>query len=138
MTILIRSLPQVVFTAAFLKTPSPTPVCLPCCRVVVCLARVVLECSATESRKERARVFSPTLSLDFLSNVRHLQIRYHMVRCYVCLGDVMMCFCITEEMVAHLLTKIVVGAQDHRLSLRFYSLLPGSDGQVSGFIAEVA
>jgi hypothetical protein len=26
-----------------------------------------------------------------LGNVRHLQIRYHMVRCYVSLGDVMMC-----------------------------------------------
>jgi hypothetical protein len=70
-----------------------------------------------------------------LGNVRHLQIRYHMVRCYVCLGDVVMCFCITEEMVADLLTKIVVGAQDHRLSLRFYSLLPESSDQVSGFMA---
>ncbi len=70
-----------------------------------------------------------------LGNVRHLQIRYHMVRCYVCLGDVVMCFCITEEMVADLLTKIVVGAQDHRLSLRFYSLLPESSNQVSGFMA---
>jgi hypothetical protein len=69
-----------------------------------------------------------------LGNVRHLQIRYHMVRCYVCLGDVVMCFCITEEMVADLLTKIVVGAQDHRLSLRFYSLLPESSNQVSGFM----
>ena len=30
--------------------------------------------------------------------------------------------------------KIVVGAQDHRLSLRFYSLVPESDDQVSGFV----
>jgi hypothetical protein len=74
---------------------------------------------------------------DRLGNVRHLQIRYHMVRCYVCLGDVTMCFCITEEMVADLFTKIVVGAQDHRLSLRFYSLLPESSGQVSGFVVEM-
>jgi hypothetical protein len=72
-----------------------------------------------------------------LGNVRHLQIRYHMIRCYVCLGDVQMCFCITEEMVADLLTKIVVGAQDHRLSLRFYTLLPESADQVSGSIAEL-
>jgi hypothetical protein len=71
-----------------------------------------------------------------LGNVRHLQIRYHMVRCYVCLGDVEMCLCITEEMVADLFTKIVVGAQDHRLSLRFYSLIPDSADHVSGFIAE--
>jgi hypothetical protein len=67
-----------------------------------------------------------------LGNVRHLQIRYHMVRCYVSLGDVEMCFCITEEMLADLLTKIVVGAQDHRLSLRFYSLFPESFAHVSG------
>jgi len=67
-----------------------------------------------------------------LGNVRHLQIRYHMVRCYVSLGDVEMCFCITEEMLADLLTKIVVGTQDHRLSLRFYSLAPNSSMYVSG------
>ncbi len=72
-----------------------------------------------------------------LGNVRHLQIRYHMVRCYVCLGDVVMCFCITEEMVADLLTKIVTRAQDHRLSLRFYSLFPDSSAIVSGFCVEV-
>ncbi len=66
-----------------------------------------------------------------LGNVRHLQIRYHMVRCYVSLGDVQMCFCITEEMLADLSTKTVVGAQDHRLSLRFYSLVPDSSEHVS-------
>jgi hypothetical protein len=60
-----------------------------------------------------------------LGNVRHLQIRYHLVRCYVTLGDVEMAFCITEEMVADLFTKLVVGAQDERLSVRFYSLIPG-------------
>jgi hypothetical protein len=65
-----------------------------------------------------------------LGNVRHLQIRHHLVRCYVTLGDVMMYYCITEDMVADLLTKIVSGAQDHRLSLRFYSLFPGSDNVI--------
>ncbi len=69
-----------------------------------------------------------------LGNVRHLQIRYHLVRCYVSLGDVRMCFCITEEMVADLLTKIVVGSQDQRLSLRFYSLVPESDCKVTACI----
>jgi hypothetical protein len=44
-----------------------------------------------------------------LGNVRHIQIRYHMVRCYVSFGNLMTFFCITEEMVANLLTKIVVG-----------------------------
>ncbi len=67
-----------------------------------------------------------------LGNVRHLQIRYHLVGCYVSLGDVTMCFCITEEMVADLLTKLVAGAQDHRLTVRFYSLFPGSSNRVLG------
>jgi hypothetical protein len=43
-----------------------------------------------------------------------------------------MFFCITEAMVADLFTKIVSGAQDHRLSVRFYSLLPDSSGLVLG------
>jgi hypothetical protein len=55
-----------------------------------------------------------------------------MVRCYVSLGDVEMHYCITEEMLADLLTKIVVGSQDHRLSLRFYSLAPDSSMYVTG------
>jgi hypothetical protein len=66
-----------------------------------------------------------------LGNVRHLQIRY-LVRCYVSLGDVTMFYCITEEMIADLFTKIVAGAQDQRLSLRFYSLHPASDHLVLG------
>jgi hypothetical protein len=45
-----------------------------------------------------------------LGNVRHLQIRFHLVRCYVTLGDVDMVFCITEHMVADLFTKIVAFA----------------------------
>jgi hypothetical protein len=71
-----------------------------------------------------------------LGNVRHLQIRYHMVRCYVSLGDIQMVFCITEEMVADLLTKLVVGAQDQRLSFRFYSLYPDSSARVLGWHAD--
>ncbi len=59
-----------------------------------------------------------------LGNVRHIQIRYHLVRCYVTLGSINMSYCITEEMVADLLTKIVSGAQDSRLTVRFYSLCP--------------
>jgi hypothetical protein len=39
-------------------------------------------------------------------------------------------------MIADLLTKIVSGAQDRRLSLRFYSLFPGSDNIVMGFNLE--
>jgi hypothetical protein len=64
-------------------------------------------------------------NLTKLGNVRHLQIRYHLVRCCVSLGDLDMCFCVTEEMVTDLFTKLVVAAQDVRLTFRFYSLVPG-------------
>jgi hypothetical protein len=60
-----------------------------------------------------------------LGNVRHLQIRYHLVRCCVSVGDIEMVFCVTEEMVADLFTKMVAAAQDARLILRFYSLVTG-------------
>jgi hypothetical protein len=61
-----------------------------------------------------------------LGNVRHLQIRYHLVRCFVSLGTVEMVFCVTEEMVADLFTKLVILAQDTRLTVRFYTLLADS------------
>jgi hypothetical protein len=57
-----------------------------------------------------------------LGNVRHLAIRYNLVRCYVTIGEITMRYCVTEEMVADLLTKIVVGSQDARLTIRFYCL----------------
>ena len=59
-----------------------------------------------------------------LGNVRHLAIRYNLVRCYVTRGEITMMYCVTEEMIADLLTKIVVGAQDDRLTIRFYNLCP--------------
>ena len=59
-----------------------------------------------------------------LGNLRHLSIRYNLVRCYVTIGEIDMVFCITEEMVADLLTKIVTGVQDNRLAIRFYNLCP--------------
>ena len=65
-----------------------------------------------------------------LGNVRHLQIRYHLVRCCVCLGDLEMHYCVTEEMVADLFTKLVAAAQDSRLVFRFYSLVPAMHGAV--------
>jgi hypothetical protein len=67
-----------------------------------------------------------------LGNVRHLQIRFHLVRCYVTLGDVEMVYCITEHMVADLMTKIVTSTQDSRLCVRFYSLYPDSAFLVLG------
>jgi hypothetical protein len=66
-----------------------------------------------------------------LGNVRHLSIRYNLVRCYVTIGEIEMIFCITEEMVADLLTKIVTGAQDSHLTIRFYNLCPSAWDYVS-------
>jgi hypothetical protein len=68
-----------------------------------------------------------------LGNVRYLQIRYHLVRCFVSFGDAAMYYCATEAMVADSFTKIVAGAQDLLLTARFYSLLPGSANIVLGF-----
>ena len=42
----------------------------------------------------------------------------------VSLGDLEMVYCVTEEMVADLFTKLVMTAQDSRLTVRFYSLVP--------------
>jgi hypothetical protein len=56
-----------------------------------------------------------------LGKVRHVEIRYHLVRCLVISGDIKLIFCITEDMVADVFTKIVAGAQDARLSARFYN-----------------
>ena len=56
-----------------------------------------------------------------LGMVRHLEIRYHLVRCIVLAGDIVLTYCITEEMLADLFTKIVSSAQDKRLAIRFYN-----------------
>ena len=56
-----------------------------------------------------------------LGMVRHLEIRYHLVRCVVLSGDIVLEYCITEDMLADLFTKIVTSAQDKRLAVRFYN-----------------
>ena len=56
-----------------------------------------------------------------LGMVRHLEIRYHLVRCIVLSGSIVLSYCITEEMLADLFTKIVTSAQDKRLAVRFYN-----------------
>ena len=56
-----------------------------------------------------------------LGKVRHLEIRYHLVRCVILSGNIKMEYCITEEMLADLFTKIVDGSQDKRLAVRFYN-----------------
>jgi hypothetical protein len=56
-----------------------------------------------------------------LGKVRHIEIRYHLVRCMIMAGDVRLEYCITEDMIADLFTKIVSGFQDKRLATRFYN-----------------
>ena len=56
-----------------------------------------------------------------LGKVRHIEIRYHLVRCLVISGDIKLEYCITEDMIADVFTKIVTGSQDKRLSVRFYN-----------------
>jgi hypothetical protein len=56
-----------------------------------------------------------------LGKVRHLAIRTHLIRCHISLGDIELVWCTTESMVADLMTKVVSGAQDKRLMIRFYN-----------------
>ncbi len=56
-----------------------------------------------------------------LGKVRHLEIRYHLVRCIILSGDIKLEYCITEDMLADLFTKVVAGSQDKRLAVRFYN-----------------
>jgi hypothetical protein len=55
-----------------------------------------------------------------MGKIRHIQIRYHLVRCMVINGDVTLHFCVTEDMIADLFTKILAGGPYDRLSARFY------------------
>jgi hypothetical protein len=55
-----------------------------------------------------------------MGKIRHIQIRYHLVRCMVINGDVTLYFCVTEDMIADLFTKILSGGPYDRLSTRFY------------------
>ena len=56
-----------------------------------------------------------------LGKVRHIEIRYHLVRCLIIAGDIQLMYCITEDMIADLFTKVVSGTQDKRLAVRFYN-----------------
>ncbi len=56
-----------------------------------------------------------------LGMVRHIGIHYHLVRCLIMSGDLKLYYCITEDMLADIFTKIVAGAQYKRLMVRFYN-----------------
>jgi hypothetical protein len=65
---------------------------------------------------------SQTISMNDqrMGKIRHIAIRYHLVRCLATNGDVILVFCVTEDMMADLLTKILSGAVFDRLATRFY------------------
>jgi hypothetical protein len=56
--------------------------------------------------------------------IRHIAIRYHLVRSMALQRDVDLRYCVTEDMVADLLTKILSGSSYERLCIRFYFLGP--------------
>jgi hypothetical protein len=56
--------------------------------------------------------------------IRHVAIKYHLVRCMATAGDVDIIFCVTEDQIADLFTKVLTGAPFKRLSFRFYYLGP--------------
>ena len=57
-----------------------------------------------------------------MGKIRHIAIRYHLVRLMALNGDVILLYCITEDMVADLLTKILGGATYEHLATKFYFL----------------
>ncbi len=61
-------------------------------------------------------------NLNKMGKIRHIAIRYHLVRVMIANGDIHFVFCFTEDMIADLLTKIMSGASYDRLALRFYFL----------------
>jgi hypothetical protein len=55
-----------------------------------------------------------------MGKIRHIAIRYHLVRVMATNGDIKIIFCVTEDMVADLFTKILSGAPFEHLATRFY------------------
>ena len=57
-----------------------------------------------------------------MGRVRHIAIRYHLVRLMALNGDIFLIYCVTEDMVADVMTKILSGATYTYLATRFYFL----------------
>jgi hypothetical protein len=64
-----------------------------------------------------------------LGRVRHLNIKHHMIKCYVQIGDISLVYCVTESMLADCFTKICDAAQKRNLGLRFYNDCVFDDGR---------
>ncbi len=72
----------------------------------------------TDSQASRSIATNP----NKMGKIRHIAIRYHLVRAMIAGGDIDFIFCFTEDMVADLMTKIMSGAAYNRLAMRFYYL----------------
>ena len=68
-----------------------------------------------------------------LGRVRHLNIRHHLVKCYIQIGEIDLIYCVTEAMLGDLLTKCVDAAQKRNLGLRFYNDCIFPDGRFYKF-----
>jgi len=64
-----------------------------------------------------------------LGRVRHLNIRNHMIKCYIQIGDIELVYCCTEACLADLCTKICDAEQRRNLGHRFYNDCVFSDGR---------
>jgi hypothetical protein len=63
-----------------------------------------------------------SMNAQKMDKIRHIAIRYHLVRSMASNGDVFLIYCVTEDMVADVHTKIMSGAWFDRLASRFYFL----------------
>ncbi len=61
-----------------------------------------------------------SMNSERMGKIRHIAIRYHLVRSMASNGDVFLSYCVTEDMIADLFTKILSGTAFDRLALRFY------------------
>jgi hypothetical protein len=55
-----------------------------------------------------------------MGRIRHVAICYHLVRCMATNGVVVLLYCVTEDMIADLFTKVLSGWTFERLATRFY------------------
>ena len=64
-----------------------------------------------------------------MGRVRHLNIKHHLVKCYIQIGDVELVYCVTEAQLADELTKECDSGQRRNLGLRFYNDCIFPDGR---------
>jgi hypothetical protein len=88
-----------------------------CCKQIMQLENMVQFLDFTCPRPYRMYTDSQAcleiaITASKMGMVRHLEIRYYLIRCIVLSGDIDLIYCIP---------KIVASAQDKRLAIRFYN-----------------